>query len=233
VAQPFWAKTGEYVLNVSKVLLTGNGTFDGVILVSLGPEYFDTLLHSVLYAPDMRATLMHGGGIFDWGAVHDSWRVSPECYTMLGYASKEGTEDRNEGLAGVYPDDRAMVEAAFQAGLNGETAVASSQACEYEARIQHADGTYRWQYVKGFGVKYDPGGRPIRQRNCRSSREPFGYDMRSSRLELRPLRAEDEVSFKNAIAAFTDEIPPFEFAFDFDESIPFTELWWCFCECNK
>jgi predicted acetyltransferase len=47
--------------------------------------------------------------------------------------------------------------------------------------------------------------------------------MGSSNLELRPLRAEDEVSFKNAIAASTDEIPSFEFAFDFDESIPFTE----------
>ena len=45
--------------------------------------------------------------------------------------------------------------------------------------------------------------------------------MKSSQLKLRPLRPEDEASFKNAIAAFRNEIPPFEFAFDFDESIPF------------
>ncbi|OQX09824.1 MAG: hypothetical protein BWK76_21670 [Desulfobulbaceae bacterium A2] len=62
VAQPFLAKTGEYVLNVSKVLLDEHGAFAGAILASLGPEYFYTLLQSVLYAPDMRATLMHGGG---------------------------------------------------------------------------------------------------------------------------------------------------------------------------
>lgn len=47
--------------------------------------------------------------------------------------------------------------------------------------------------------------------------------MRSSVLKLRPLRSEDEVSFKNAIAAFKNEIPPFDFAFDFNESMPFTE----------
>lgn len=34
---------------------------------------------------------------------------------------------------------------------------------------------------------------------------------------------EDEESFRNAVAAFKNEIPPFEFAFDFDESISFLE----------
>ena len=62
VAPPFLAKTGEYVLNMSKVLLDKRGEFAGVILVSLGPEYFDTLLKSVLYEPDMRSTLIHGDG---------------------------------------------------------------------------------------------------------------------------------------------------------------------------
>lgn len=46
---------------------------------------------------------------------------------------------------------------------------------------------------------------------------------KSSKLELRPLRPEDEASFNSAIAAFKNETPHFEFAFDFDESIPFTE----------
>lgn len=62
VAPPFLAKTGEYVLNMSKTLLDDRGRFAGVILVSLGPEYFDTLLKSVLYEPDMRSTLIHGDG---------------------------------------------------------------------------------------------------------------------------------------------------------------------------
>jgi PAS domain S-box-containing protein len=62
VAPPFMAATGEHVLNISKVLLDERGTFAGIILVSLGPEYFNTLLKSLLYAPDMRVTLLHGDG---------------------------------------------------------------------------------------------------------------------------------------------------------------------------
>ena len=47
--------------------------------------------------------------------------------------------------------------------------------------------------------------------------------MKINKLKLRSLRPDDEASFINAIAAFKNETPPFEFAFDFDESIPFTE----------
>ncbi|WP_022666351.1 GNAT family N-acetyltransferase [Desulfospira joergensenii] len=47
--------------------------------------------------------------------------------------------------------------------------------------------------------------------------------MESNKLKLRPLRPEDELSFKNAVAAFRNKMPAFEFAFDFDESIPFLE----------
>jgi len=47
--------------------------------------------------------------------------------------------------------------------------------------------------------------------------------VRHDKLQLRPLRPEDESSFKNAVALFKKETPSFEFAFDFDESVPFLE----------
>ena len=47
--------------------------------------------------------------------------------------------------------------------------------------------------------------------------------MTTGKLELRQLRPEDESSFRNAVAEFKEEVPPFEFAFDFDDSIPFSE----------
>lgn len=62
IAPPFLAATREYVLNMSKVVLNAHGDFDGIVLVSLGPEYFSTLLRSVLYAPDMRSELIHASG---------------------------------------------------------------------------------------------------------------------------------------------------------------------------
>lgn len=47
--------------------------------------------------------------------------------------------------------------------------------------------------------------------------------MKSSKLTLRPLRSEDEASFKRAVAEFNNEASSFEFAFYFDESIPFSD----------
>lgn len=47
--------------------------------------------------------------------------------------------------------------------------------------------------------------------------------MSEPRLELRTLCVKDEVSFRQAIKAFKNEQPPFQFAFRFDESAPFSE----------
>lgn len=47
--------------------------------------------------------------------------------------------------------------------------------------------------------------------------------MKSCTLELRPLRRNDEATLRQAIAAFKNETPPFDFAFDFDESMCFNE----------
>ncbi len=62
VTPPFLAKTGEYVVNMSKVLLDDHGAFAGVILTSLDPSYFSILMDSVRYAPDMLISLAHGDG---------------------------------------------------------------------------------------------------------------------------------------------------------------------------
>jgi predicted acetyltransferase len=42
-------------------------------------------------------------------------------------------------------------------------------------------------------------------------------------LELRPLRVEDERSFKSAVKEFADQTPPWQFAFHFDPSGDFSE----------
>ena len=62
VAPPFLAKTDEYVINMTKVLLDARGKFAGVISTSLDPGYFSTLLDSVRYAPDMTTSLIHADG---------------------------------------------------------------------------------------------------------------------------------------------------------------------------
>jgi diguanylate cyclase (GGDEF)-like protein/PAS domain S-box-containing protein len=62
VAPPFRAATGEFVLNLSKILLDAQGNFAGIVLASLNPDYFRTLLDSVRYSSDMWAGLVHGDG---------------------------------------------------------------------------------------------------------------------------------------------------------------------------
>jgi predicted acetyltransferase len=53
---------------------------------------------------------------------------------------------------------------------------------------------------------------------------PFSQEMNANAcLEFRPLRAEDERSFREAVREFQDESPPFDFALGFDASLSFPE----------
>ncbi len=101
-------------------------------------------------------------GIFDWNVEQDRWLASPVYYTMLGYEPKYGTEDRTEWMERIHPDDRALVEEKIQAVLDRGASARFSRKYEYEARIRHADGTYRWGHVKGFAIKHDQEGRVTR-----------------------------------------------------------------------
>jgi diguanylate cyclase (GGDEF)-like protein/PAS domain S-box-containing protein len=62
VSAPFKPPTGPLVVAVGRVLIGTQGEFAGVVLAALDPEYFQVVLRSVLYAPDMRASLAHGDG---------------------------------------------------------------------------------------------------------------------------------------------------------------------------
>ncbi|MDD1622583.1 MAG: response regulator [Methylococcaceae bacterium] len=87
-------------------------------------------------------------GVFDWDVKNDSFEVSPIYYTMLGYPPKSGQGDRDEWLERLHPDDRADV-----AEKIGAVLAKQANAYSYEARMRHADGTYRWLAVKAFCVR--------------------------------------------------------------------------------
>jgi len=63
VSPPFRTTLNSYVINLSRPLRNPDGSFAGVITASLDPDYFSTLLLSVLYAPDMRSALAHWDGL--------------------------------------------------------------------------------------------------------------------------------------------------------------------------
>ena len=96
-------------------------------------------------------------GIWDWDVKNDRWYASPIYYSMLGYEPKPGSADRREWLERVHPDDRAMVQEKIQ-----EVLARDFTSYEYEARMRHADGSYRWHSVTGFGIERDADGKAAR-----------------------------------------------------------------------
>ncbi len=96
-------------------------------------------------------------GTWDWDVSGDTWRASPTYFTMLGYPPVEGPSDRSVWLDRVHPDDREAVTERIREILNGGDA-----KYQYEARMRHADGSYRWHTVLGTTVKRGENGKPAR-----------------------------------------------------------------------
>ncbi|BCS55379.1 hybrid sensor histidine kinase/response regulator [Geobacter sp. SVR] len=63
VSPPFKTSLGIFALNVVRVIPGPRGEFAGVIAATLDPEYFTTLLSSVLYSRDMWTAIAHGDGM--------------------------------------------------------------------------------------------------------------------------------------------------------------------------
>ncbi|MBF0549566.1 MAG: response regulator [Deltaproteobacteria bacterium] len=60
---PHKTRLSAWVMVLSRVISDKNGRFSGVVAAALDPEYFETLLGSVNYAPDMRTSIAHGEGL--------------------------------------------------------------------------------------------------------------------------------------------------------------------------
>jgi len=101
-------------------------------------------------------------GIWDWDVKTDQWYASPTYFTMLGYEPRTGPGDRREWLERVHPDDRATVSERIQNVLTR-----NFREYHYEARLLHADGTYRWQYVRGVSARSDEDGNVSRMLGIR------------------------------------------------------------------
>ncbi len=62
VSQPFVSVLNIYVVGVSKAIVDDRGQFAGVVAAILDPDYFDIVMRSVVYAPDMVVSIAHGDG---------------------------------------------------------------------------------------------------------------------------------------------------------------------------
>jgi len=71
VSPPFRTVLGVFAITVTRMISGPRGEFAGVIVATLDTKYFDPLLDSVRYAPDMVSSLHHGDGIVFVRAPHE------------------------------------------------------------------------------------------------------------------------------------------------------------------
>jgi diguanylate cyclase (GGDEF)-like protein/PAS domain S-box-containing protein len=100
--------------------------------------------------------------IWDWNITRDRWYVSRSYFTSLGYKYEAGQPDREIWLSRIHPEDRPNVRRMIDQALTG-----NSSGYEYEARILHADGPYRWISVRGRVVQRDSRGLATRMLGVR------------------------------------------------------------------
>lgn len=62
VSPPFMTNLGVYSINVARVITDEKNRFAGIVAATLSRVYGETVLRSVLYAPDMEVTLHHASG---------------------------------------------------------------------------------------------------------------------------------------------------------------------------
>ena len=74
----------------------------------------------------------------------------------LGYDGAGSPTDFATPMTLVHPDDAGMVQHALGAYLAGDT-----EELEFEQRVRHKDGSYRWMLTRGVADR-DRSGKPIR-----------------------------------------------------------------------
>ena len=62
VSAPFTSTRGVYSINLGLAVPDARGQFAGVVTANLDPDYFEIVAKSVLYAPDMLVSVIHGDG---------------------------------------------------------------------------------------------------------------------------------------------------------------------------
>ena len=72
--------------------------------------------------------------------------------SMLGYAEDEIGDDIEEWHSRIHPDDLERALAELQAHLDGHT-----HRFEFEHRMRHKDGTWRWVLARAAAVRHASG----------------------------------------------------------------------------
>jgi PAS domain S-box-containing protein len=87
-------------------------------------------------------------GLWDWDLRTNDVFYSPRWKSMLGYEDHEIAHRLEEWEQRLHPDERERVLAANRAHAEGRT-----PHYEYEYRLRHKDGSYRWILSRGVALR--------------------------------------------------------------------------------
>jgi len=96
-------------------------------------------------------------GIWDWDVIEGNISFNDDWIRILGYEPGERTFDFDWWIRSVHPDSRPVFESALNEYLEG-----LNKYYELEYRIRTNSGEWKWVWVRGICIEYDPDGSPRR-----------------------------------------------------------------------
>lgn len=96
-------------------------------------------------------------GLWDWDLRRQSVYYSPGYHALLGMKDGELSNDRDQWLQLLHPEDRPV----YQRALDELMQASEDTAYENSYRLRHRDGSYRWVLSRGR-LQLDAQGRPER-----------------------------------------------------------------------